>query len=260
MLWFLGEIVVFAVFVVFGRDCGFCRLCGFLARLWFLGELVVFGTRVAHCVSETGKATRSGINQRGMRIPCAKRTACNKARIAPTTRQKTAKALCCGFLPSLWFFGRACGFLARLWFLGAFHFPSPTDPYSRAHLTSIDEDALEGVYFAFSLILRCLPYFCRKTRPRASYDLIRAHSGVLVAVGLWFLGELVVFGLACGFLPSLWFLGELVVVRRVPFPISHRPILQSPSHQHRRGCPRGGLFRVFAHSKVFALLLPKNAS
>ena len=29
--------------------------------LWFCGSLVVFGTRVAHCVSETGKATRKGI-------------------------------------------------------------------------------------------------------------------------------------------------------------------------------------------------------
>ena len=29
---------------------------------------------------------------------------------------------------------------------------------------------------------------------------------------------------------------------------------------HRRGCPRRALFRVFAHPKVFALLLPKNAS
>ena len=39
--------------------------------LWSCGSLVVFGSRVAHCVSETGKATRSGINQGGMRIPCA---------------------------------------------------------------------------------------------------------------------------------------------------------------------------------------------
>ena len=27
--------------------------------LWFCGSLVVFGTRVAHCVSETGKAAKS---------------------------------------------------------------------------------------------------------------------------------------------------------------------------------------------------------
>ena len=38
----------------------------------------------------------------------------------------------------------------------------------------IDEDALEGLYFAFSLILRCLPYFLRKTRPTSSYDLLEA--------------------------------------------------------------------------------------
>ena len=38
----------------------------------------------------------------------------------------------------------------------------------------IDEDALEGLYFAFSSILRCLPYFLRKTRPRASYGLLEA--------------------------------------------------------------------------------------
>ena len=39
--------------------------------LWSCGSLVVFGSRVAHCVSETGKATRSGINQGGMRVTCA---------------------------------------------------------------------------------------------------------------------------------------------------------------------------------------------
>ena len=38
----------------------------------------------------------------------------------------------------------------------------------------IDEDALEGVYFAFSTILRCLPYFLRKTRPTTSYELLEA--------------------------------------------------------------------------------------
>ena len=39
--------------------------------LWFCGSLVVFGSRVAHCVSETGKATRMGIGPRGMRVTCA---------------------------------------------------------------------------------------------------------------------------------------------------------------------------------------------
>ena len=38
----------------------------------------------------------------------------------------------------------------------------------------IDEDALEGVYFAFSTILRCLSYFFRKTRPTTSYELLEA--------------------------------------------------------------------------------------
>ena len=164
---------------------------GLVDRLWFLrvvlwscGSLVVFGSRVAHCVSETGKATRSGINQGGMRVTCAKRTACKSARVAPTTRPKNRKRR------AIVVFCRLCGFWASLWFFAVF----------------------------------------------------------------------VVFGRACGFWASLWFLGELVVGRRVPFPISHRPILQSPSHQHRRGFTRRGLFRVFAHSKVFALLLPKNAS
>lgn len=133
--------------------------------LWFCGSLVVFGTRVAHCVSETGKATRSGINQGGMRVPCAKRTACQIARVAPTNRPQNRKR-------------------------------------------------------------RAIVVFCR----------------------------------LCGFWASLWFLSELVVFGRVPFSISHRPILQSPSHPHRRECPRRALFCVFAHSKVFALLLPKNAS
>ena len=98
--------------------------------------------------------------------------------------------LACGSWASLWFLGelvvlgRACGSWASLWFLGAFHFPSPTDPYARAHLTSIDEDALEGLYFAFSLIHVLLPYFSPYRRPRGSCDLIRARYGVLVAVGL----------------------------------------------------------------------------
>ena len=79
--------------------------------LWFCGSLVVFGTRVAHCVSETGKATRSGINQGGMRVTCAKRTACKMARFAPTIDPKNRKS------PMMWFFavfvvfGRACGSL-----------------------------------------------------------------------------------------------------------------------------------------------------
>ena len=39
------------------------------------------------------------------------------------------------------------------------------------------------------------------------------------------------------------------------------PMLQTPHlTPHRRGCPRRALFRVLGHPKVFALLLPKNAS
>ena len=51
-------------------------------RLWFLrvvlwscGSLVVFGSRVAHCVSETGKARKKpraeALSQGGMRVMCA---------------------------------------------------------------------------------------------------------------------------------------------------------------------------------------------
>ena len=61
--------------------------------------------------------------------------------------------------------------------------PSPRHPDTPTlpHLTHIDEDALEGVYFEFSTILRCLPYFLRKTRPRASYELLEAFSPSLTA-------------------------------------------------------------------------------
>ena len=44
----------------------------------------------------------------------------------------------------------------------------------------------------------------------------------------------------------------------------HHPPLTAPRNPHlsthRRGCPRGGLFRVFVHPKVFALLFAENAS
>ena len=55
------------------------------------------------------------------------------------------------------------------------HSNTPHNPIS----PHIDEDALEGLYFAFSTILRCLPYFLRKTRPRASYELLEAFSSSL---------------------------------------------------------------------------------
>ena len=137
----------------------FCRACGFLSGLWFFVGLVVF-------------------------------------------------CLACGFWASLWFFSslwffvglvvfclacgfcRACGFLGELVvFFELVVFGRVVSCLPPTHTTEpisprIDENALEGVYFAFSLIIRCLPYFCRKTRARASYDLLRAHSGVLAAVGL----------------------------------------------------------------------------
>ena len=61
--------------------------------------------------------------------------------------------------------------------------PSPF-PHSNIPISPhIDEDALEGVYFAFSTILRCLPYFFLKTRPRASYGLLEALSPSLTPDG-----------------------------------------------------------------------------
>ena len=168
-------------------------------------------------------------------------------KLRPRTDHKTAKGARLWFLPSLWFLGelvvfcRLCGFWASLWFFGAFHFPSPTDPYSRAHLTHIDEDALEGVYFAFSLILRCLPYFCRKTRPRASYDLIRAHSRVLAC------GSRVV--LACGFV-VLWSCGSLVVFGScvAPMRVRNGKSCQNPraSASFRRYYQRGAPYPTLA--------------
>lgn len=54
------------------------------------------------------------------------------------------------------------------------HLPTPPTQHPISAHTA--EDALEGVYFASSSILRCLPYFLPKTRPRASYDLLEAFS------------------------------------------------------------------------------------
>ena len=64
--------------------------------------------------------------------------------------------------------------------------PSPIPHSNTLHnpiSPHIDEDALEGLYFAFSTILRCLPYFLRKTRPRASYELLEAFSSSLTQDG-----------------------------------------------------------------------------
>ena len=61
--------------------------------------------------------------------------------------------------------------------------PISPHPDTTPILPHIDENALEGLYFAFSTILRCLPYFCRKTRPRASYELLEAFSPSLTPDG-----------------------------------------------------------------------------
>lgn len=116
--------------------------------------------------------------------------------------------------------------------------PHPRHPTISPH---IDEDALEGVYFAFSTILWCLPYFFRKTRPRASYELLEA------------------------FLPSLTADGASVGLLPTPNPHSNTPSHTPTSHTthltpHRRGCHRRALFRVFDHTNVFALLFAISPS
>ena len=70
--------------------------------------------------------------------------------------------------------------------VGASHIPNltlrhPTLPHPIS--PRIDEDALEGLYFAFSTILRCLPYFFRKTRPTTSYELLEAFLPYLDSDG-----------------------------------------------------------------------------
>ena len=72
----------------------------------------------------------------------------------------------------------------------------------------------------------------------ASYDILRAPRGI-PAISRRRQGE-------CGAFPF-------------PNPTLQRPTLPHLT-PHRRGCPRSGLFRVFDHPKVFALLFPKNAS
>ena len=115
--------------------------------------------------------------------------------------------------------------------------PSPF-PHSNIPISPhIDEDALEGVYFAFSTILRCLPYFFLKTRPRASYGLLEAFSSSLTTDGASVGKER----------------GDPTTSHRHPTPTPHLT-------PHRRGCPRRGLFRVFDNPNVFALLFAKNAS
>ena len=52
-------------------------------------------------------------------------------------------------------------------------------------------------------------------------------------------------------------LGEGNWLDAIPTPHTTTPPHLTP---HRRGCPRRALFRVLGNPKVFALLLPKNAS
>ena len=78
------------------------------------------------------------------------------------------------------------------------HPPLPTPRHPPISPTP-REDALEGLYFVDRRILRCLPYFFRKTRPRASYELLEA------------------------FLPSCGECGVTSGVWRAPSPISHSP-------------------------------------
>ena len=95
------------------------------------------------------------------------------------------------------------------------HSNTPTPPIS----PHIDEDALEGVYFAFSTILRCLPYFFQKTRPTTSYELLEA------------------------FLPSL--AADRASVGRSPSPIPHSNAQQYPISPHIDEDALEGLYFAF---------------
>ena len=100
-------VVVFVVFVdQFRKPLILLTFLDFwlVDRLWFLrvvlwscGSLVVFGPRVAPMRVRNGKSCQKpraeALFQGGMRVPCAQRTACKMARIAPTIDPKTAKAI-----------------------------------------------------------------------------------------------------------------------------------------------------------------------
>ena len=65
--------------------------------LWFCGSLVVFGSRVAHCVSETGKARkkpRAEALSQGECVSCARSALRVRwLELRPRTAPKTAKSL-----------------------------------------------------------------------------------------------------------------------------------------------------------------------
>ena len=155
-LWFLGELVVLG------------RACGSWASLWFLGvfvvfaELVVLGRTCGFLASLwISRSRASNANRRLLWIR--------------SSAQATRKRVVFAELVVL-----ACGFWIARSALRVRNGKSRQKPRARAvgffdaYPVRIDEDALEGLYFAFSLILRCLPYFCRKTRPRASHELLEA--------------------------------------------------------------------------------------
>ena len=66
MMWFLGEIVVFAVFVVFVGFVVFGRDCGFWASLWFFAVFVVFGRACGSLFQSRDKGqSAKGFDDRG---------------------------------------------------------------------------------------------------------------------------------------------------------------------------------------------------
>ena len=109
---------------------------GLVDRLWFLrvvlwscGSLVVFGSRVAHCVSETGKAAKSHAHRHWTTFDaCHVRVAhCvqdgKSCAHEPTTKpQKAHDVVFAGLVVFAWLvvfdvfvvFCRACGFLGEL--------------------------------------------------------------------------------------------------------------------------------------------------
>ena len=87
------------------------------------------------------------------------------------------------------------------------HSPHHDTPIS-AHTA---EDALEGVYFAFSSILRCLPYFSQSRRPVSSYELLEA---LLPSCG------------RCGVTAGVWRAPSST--RHTPTPPSHHTSLRMP--------------------------------
>ena len=123
--------------------------------------------------------------------------------------------------------------------------PHLTLPISPPHLPippHIDEDALEGLYFAFYPIHVLLPYFSPYRRPRGSCELLEAFLSSC--------GE-------CGVLPHL---------QSHPPPPHHPPSHTPTPHAlphltpHRRGCPRRALFRVLSHPCTFTLFFAISPS